>query len=152
MRKKPSRTVKLFVRLDPEAGLETQKEQTIERLIEMSQNGWIDDYDLYVWGKEIRPDGPLERTPYCRELLDHISAFREWVESSDNTQTPFSDRAVRSELADEAYEVISLPAMCLAIYENDELVDVYPRREVDEMKTVLDGLTHLEKQLLQTNG
>ncbi len=152
MSDEPSQIVKLFVRLDPEAGVETQKEQTVARLIEMSQNGWIDDYDLYVWGKEIRPDGPLERTPYCRELLDHISAFREWAERADDAQTPFCDRAVRSELADEAYEVISLPAMCLAIYENDELVDVYPRREGNEMKTVLDGLTTLETQLMRTNG
>lgn len=140
--------VKLFVRLDPETGLETQKEETISRLVELKQNGGIDDYDLYVWGKEIRPSGPLEDTPYCRELLEHIAAFQAWGEENDDAATPFDDRNVRSELTDEAYEVISLPAMCLAVYLGDELVDVYPHRSGEETSTVTDGIEALESRPL----
>ena len=90
------RTVKLFVRLDPTVGLESQKEQLLDRLRTLSDRGAIADYD-----------------------------------------------------------VISLPAICLSVYESDdgiEVVDVYPRRADGQLESVDDGLDSLRSVSPRTSG
>ena len=135
--------VKLFVRLDPVMGLESRKEQLLDRLQTLSERGAIADYDVLAWTRGIRPDGPLGDVPYCRTLLEHVEEIRGWVDDNGVDCRGFGSRDVSSPKTGESYDVISLPAICLSVYEGDDVVDVYPRRRGDRTESVDDGLDSL---------
>ena len=135
--------VKLFVRTAPEAGLESRKACVLEQVRSLSARDAIADYDVFPWGKEIRPDGPLREASYCEALLEHISELRDWIEENGDGDCGFDARGVTSRMTGESYDVISLPAICLSVYEGNDVVDVYPRRENGTVDTVDDGLASL---------
>ncbi|WP_396613745.1 HTH domain-containing protein (plasmid) [Haloferax sp. S1W] len=122
-----SKHVKLFLRADAEIGVERTKEAAVETLTELAEDGYIADCDVRVWGRELRADGPVANTEYGGELLEHIREFREWATKNDvSLGTVFDERTIASSIADEDYTVVSLPTICLAVYNDDELVGVYP--------------------------
>lgn len=144
--------VKLFVRLDPEVGLESRKERVVERLTSLEGREAIADYDIFTWSRGIRLDGPLEESSYCRTLLEHVGELRAWIDENCVDSCGFDVQAVRSTVTGESYDVVSLPAICLAVYDGDELVDLYPRRTSETVENVDDGLASLERQPIQIDG
>lgn len=145
-------TVKLSVRLDPAVGLESRKEQLLDRLRTLSERGAIADYDVLAWTRGIRQDGPLGDVSYCRTLLDHVEELRGWVDDNGVDCCGFDSRDVSSPKTGESYDVISLPAICLSVYENDDVVDVYPRRADDQLESVDDGLDSLRSVFPRISG
>ena len=144
--------VKLFVRLEPETGLESRKERVISQLGSLAGRDAIDDYDVLAWGKEIRPGGPLEAAPYYRRVREYVDELRGWIDENGVSNCGFDARDVSSPLAGESYDVVTLPAICLGVYEGEELVDVYPRRDDDTFESVVDGLASLAGQPVQATG
>ncbi|ELZ79078.1 hypothetical protein C455_09343 [Haloferax larsenii JCM 13917] len=119
--------VKLFLRADAEVGVERTKEAAVEKLAELDAAGRIDDYDVHVWGRELRADGPLTDTGHGAELLGYVEAFREWAREHDvSFESTFKEHTIESSFADEQYEVVSLPTICIAIYEGEQVASVYP--------------------------
>jgi hypothetical protein len=110
-------SVRLFVRIGPEVGVESRKEWAIERFVSLDERGAVADYDVLTWGKEIRPEGPLSETPYCRRLLEHIDDLQEWIDDNGVVNCGFDARDVTSTVTDEAYDVIELPA----VYDDGDL-------------------------------
>lgn len=145
-------TARLFVRLEPETGLETQKERVISQLGSLSGRDAIADYDVLAWGKELRPDGPLQESSYCRTLREYVEELRTWIDENDVRNCGFDARAVSSPLAGESYDVVTLPAICLGVYEGETLVDVYPRRDDGSFESVHDGLTSLAGRPTRATG
>jgi len=143
--------VKLFVRADPELGCERQKQAVLEQLETLDQEDRIDSYEIHVWTKEIRMRGPLEGTGYYQNVFDHIEAFQEWAdEASVQLNSAFNMQSVDCEITDETYRVLSLPSICIAVYEDSELCAVYPHSTDDECRTAgsclkeLDAYTQVE--------
>lgn len=143
---------KLFVRLEPETGLESRKEDAVERVVELDDRGAIADYDVFTWGKEIRPRGPLEEVPYYRTLLDHVDELQQWIDEAGVVDCGFDHRDVTSTVTGEEYDVVTLPAICLAVYEQETLTEVYPRCDGGELETVVDGLRSLERVRIAVDG
>jgi hypothetical protein len=135
------RRLKLFLRAEPEIGAEQTKQEVVDRLVELEREGHIDEYDIGVWGKSLRTDGPLTRTDYQREILAHLRAFREWAERHGVSLTcAFDERDVTSVLTEESYRVVDLPTACLAVYEDEALAGVYPCHDGSRSRSVLEYL------------
>jgi len=137
-------TVKLFIRADPELGCERQKQAVLERLETLEAEGRIDSYEIQVWTKAIRIRGPLEGTAYYQTVFEHIEAFQQWAdEQSVQLNSAFKIQSVDCEITDETYRVLSLPSICLAVYEDDELCAVYPHSTDEQCLTASRCLSEL---------
>ncbi len=140
-----SYTVKLFVRADPELGCEQQKQAVVHRLETLETENRIDAYEINVWTKAIRLRGPLEQTAYYRTVFDHVEAFQQWAdEASVRLNSTFNMESLDCEITDETYRVLSLPSICIAVYENGELCAVYPHSTAEGCRTASSCLTELE--------
>lgn len=139
------RTVELYLRAEPQFGAENQKQVVVDRVVELDREEKIDDHHVYIWGREIRPTGPLEGTDYHRTVLTSLRKFEEWLERNGApVDRLFKRREVDSEVVDETYTVISLPMVCLAVYDHGELSGVYPHYDGERTHTVREGLDELE--------
>lgn len=139
------RTVRFFVRANPELGCEKRKQAVVDRLDELDADNRIDHYEVTVWTKAIRIAGPLEGTPYYRRVFDHFTEFQQWaIQESVALTSAFNVEAVDCEITDETYRVLSLPCLCLAVYEDDELRGVYPHADGDTTRTISHCLETLE--------
>jgi len=139
------RRVGLYLCAEPQFGVENQKQAVIDRLNELEREGKIAGYETYIWGREIRPTGPLEGTDYHRSVLESLREFEEWLRANGTpVDRLFKRREVDSDIVDETYTVISLPMMCLAVYDDDELSGVYPYCDREGSYTVRDCLSELE--------
>ncbi len=88
---------------------------------------------------------PLEGTEYHKSVMDHVKEFEQWLaENSLSMDGLFSDRDIDSSISNERYSVKSLPLICLAVYQDDELRDFYPHRGSTNTYTVPDFLDSLE--------
>ncbi|ELZ94475.1 hypothetical protein C440_09863 [Haloferax mucosum ATCC BAA-1512] len=140
-----SKRVKLFLRADAEIGAECTKEAAVEKLTELVDAGRIDDYDVYVWGSDLRVDGPLANTAYGTELLEHIREFKQWATTNDVAlEAAFTERRIVSSIADEHYDVVSLPTLCLGVYDDGELIGVYPCNDGEWACSVVEYLERLD--------
>lgn len=138
-------TVDLYLCAEPQFGVEKQKEAVIDRLTALERAELIDGFNIYIWGREIRPTGPLEGTDYHEFVLDSLRKFEEWLQRNGASEDRiFKRREVDSEFVDETYEVISLPMMCLAVYDDGELSGVYPYYDGEGTHTVRECLAGLE--------
>lgn len=138
-------TVTLFVRADPELGCERQKQAAIEQLETLAAEGRIAGYDVHVWTKAIRLRGPLEGTAYYRRVIEHIETFQQWADHEPVRLSPaFKLQTVDCEITDETYRVLSLPSICIAVYEDGELCAVYPHSTDETQRTASSCLNELE--------
>lgn len=139
------RSATLFLRADPEPGAEKPRQRVVERLSALERTGVFDEYEVVVWGREFRLDGPLEGTDYYRSVLDHLKTFHEWASRTGTSLDPvFERRQVESVLTGESFDVISLPVTCLAVYRGDDLDGVYPCRGADGPCSVSECLDRFE--------
>ena len=138
-------TVTLFVRADPALGCERQKQAVLEKLETLKAEDQIAAYDVHIWSKAIRLRGPLEETTYYQRVLGHIEAFQQWADQEPVRLNPaFKLQTVDCEITDETYRVLSLPSICIAVYEDDELCAVYPHSTEDGCRTAGGCLKELE--------
>ncbi|XVH31547.1 HTH domain-containing protein [Haloferacaceae archaeon DSL9] len=138
-------SVKLFVRANPEPGIEAQKEAVVGRLSELDRSGSIETYDVRVWGSAIRRSGPLEGTDFYEDTFSHLEAFQRWADGNGVAMNfAFKERQIDCSITDEAYSVLSLPSMCLAVYAGDDLCGVYPHCEGSETRSIRGVLETLD--------
>lgn len=139
------RTVEAYLRAGPVFGMEHQREVVVDRLAAMAEAGDIARYDLRFWGRAVRPDGPLSDTEFLGRIVERVGEFERWLR--DNGMDPaytFGHHEVDSPVAGERYEYVTLPAVCLAVYEGGELTCVSPCHDGRGTDTVGDCLERLE--------
>lgn len=141
----PERSAKLFLRADHDFGTEQLRQRAVERLSALERDGTLAAFEIVVWGRELRLDGPLEGTDYYERIVSHVEAFEAWAARHDASLDPsFRRRTVESFFSDETYELVSLPVACLGIYRGDDLEQVYPCRRSDGPRSITDYLNRLE--------
>ncbi|WP_129112818.1 HTH domain-containing protein [Halegenticoccus tardaugens] len=140
----PRPSVTLFVRTKPACGVEGYKRRVLERLTALRREGKLADYDVELWEKAIPCEGPIEECDALDSVHRRIERFERWAERHDaSIDGAFRRREIHSAITDETYSVLSLPTLCLAAYEDDELRAVYPHVDGDETYSVLDFLEAL---------
>lgn len=135
-----ARRLGLYVRSLGLPGLRTKQEAVVERLNQLGANGTIDDYTVDIWGKQV-VESDAESTETGRRILSRIEEFRGWARAHEVSLEPsLRTDTVRSEITDEEYTRVALPAMTLAEYDGDELRFVSPCSDGERVVTVTDRL------------
>jgi hypothetical protein len=117
----PARRAELFIRADLPTPSERRQAAVESRLQQLRCAGAVDDYETTVWDKRVPvadADCP-ERSRY--------EEFRDWATDAGATLSPFFDtRLCYSWTTGEKRTELVMPALCLALYEDDTLVQVAP--------------------------
>jgi len=120
------------------------RETVLERIREFETRGTVDDVSVRVWGTFVAaPDGDPDEF----ESLAHkrVAEFQRWAERNGHSLEPAFERFERSSMvSEEGSDVVRLPMQCLAVYEGDRLVGVFPCSTSDGTNTVEDCLDRLE--------
>lgn len=103
--------------------------------------GHIDGYKLQGWPTEVTvsPDRPE------RALIRGYDSYRRWAARAGVSLEPaFSSRTRSSIITGDEIEVLVLPALCLALYDDEgALIGVYPHTDAEATSTVADALARL---------
>ncbi|MFC6942738.1 HTH domain-containing protein [Salinirubellus sp. GCM10025818] len=116
----------------------------LARLREFEAEGIVDDVSVRIWGTflAVPEDGTDELDPPIR---GRVGKFQRWAERNGHSLEPAFDRFERSSIVSEGEtDVIRLPMQCLAVYEDDRLVGVFPCSTGDGTNTVADCVDRLE--------
>jgi len=139
----PDLRVEVWMR-DASPPADDPRATVLERLREFESRGVVDDLSVRVWGEYVAPPDaePDGTEPPARE---RVAAFRAWAERNGHSLEPAFYRVERSSLVSEAgTDAIRLPLQCLAVYDGDRLVGVFPCSTADGTNTVADCLRRLE--------
>ncbi len=98
-------------------------DEQIETLQACEGEGAIDDLLLRSWPKEVALS---EESPH-QEVLENYERFGRWADDRGvSIRPPFRERATTSQVTGETRERLVTPLLCLEIYEDDELIGVFP--------------------------
>lgn len=118
-----------------------QSEMLYQRLRDLAETDVVDDIRRKSWEKRA-PVDDCDRT-----LRDTYLSFSAWAQETGRSISPFfRTRECYSPEHGERTDWLVMPALCLAVYDGDELTAVYPHTEGDETKTVEDGVDELERR------
>ena len=129
----------LFVRADLPTQSETRRATVENRLQELQCAGAIDATGTTVWEKRVpvASEGCLEKARH-QEFLD-------WAIEAGATLSPFFDtRLCHSWETGEKRTELVMPALCLAVYEDDELIQVAPFARGGTSHSIEECLDDLE--------
>jgi len=112
----------------------------VDRLGELRTAGTIAAFEVETWPEEIAIS---EHTRHAR-VVETYERFRAWAETAGVSITPPFDRRTVTSLVGRTEEVLTLPVLCLAVYD-DDLCGVYPCSDGDRTWTVTDYLDACER-------
>lgn len=116
-----TRRAELFVRTDLPTPSEKRRDAVETRLERLRRAGRIDEFETTVWAKRV----PVAATD-CAERTRY-EEFRDWATEAGATLAPFFDtRLCYSWETGEKRTELVMPALCLAVYEDGDLVQVAP--------------------------
>lgn len=120
------------------------RRSVLSRPRELEADGVVDDVSVRVWGRTVSPsENGNGRND--RPIRERVYEFLAWADRNRHSLEPASERFERSTLTSEAQtEAIRLPLQCLAVYEGDRLVGVFPCSADGETNTVADCVWHPE--------
>lgn len=113
-----------------------------DRLQQRCADGTIDDVAVHTWEREAYvPTDDRAKTEACEKFDE----FERWATEHDWELEPGFDRHRRSSIhTDEPVEAVTLPIMCLAVYDDRSLRAVAPCSDGDRVFTVHDCLAALD--------
>lgn len=135
----------VFVRsLAPVSRKQTQDE-LMDRLETLTAAGQLTDVDLQVWGDSICTESPLSEVGCGERIVDAIGEFYALSAESPISIDPFFRiSSVSAELTGESFRRIIPPHQCLALYDESELVAVFP--------SLIDGVAYTPRDALAFLG
>lgn len=145
-----SPNVVLYVREDVSSDTRDRQMAVHERLRELQTEGRIEELSAEIWAKQMYVDaehGPIAADERSDHPLSTYNQFSEWAQQAGYSLEPgFSTQTVSSLLTDKREKVIKFPVMCLAAYDDSDLIDVAPRSsEEGEVHTVENFLEELRR-------
>lgn len=127
----------LFVRCDLPKPARQCRQTIEERLERVASAGGLEDYSVSSWAKRVPLDSDTEE-------MECYEEFRRWATDEDVTLAPFFDtRECYSMTTGEKRRELVLPVLCLAIYDDDELVYVAPHATASTTATIPDCVDQL---------
>jgi hypothetical protein len=112
----------------------------IDRLGRLASAGAVDDYEIRTWPDEIA----LSEHTRGSRVVETYRRFRAWADEAGTSIEPPFDRRTVTSLVGRSEEVLTLPVMCLAVYDADGLRGVYPSDDGSGTRTVADYLDAYE--------
>ena len=111
----------------------------IDRLSALRTAGAIEDFTINTWPEEIGLDGMGQES----EILETIDRFEQWAADHGLSLRPPFETRTSSLLVGGSEEVLLTPMLLAAVYEDGDLIGVYPCTDGEYTWTVtefLDGL------------
>jgi hypothetical protein len=97
--------------------------------------------DVNRWSRKVETSANARRVEGDAAALDAYRRYSLWADRADVSLEPaFQTYWDECTFTDKSCEVILFPVICLALYEEDGLIAVYPHVRDDEVVTVADGL------------
>ena len=132
----------LYVRETLPTPAQKCRQKAIARLERLTAEGPLEGYSVTSWAKRIPvagTDSGLER--------DRYNEFARWARENGIRLTPFfhTRECYSMETGEKRTELV-LPAVCIALYEGDELQTVTPRATGTTTVSVQDCLDRLSEQ------
>lgn len=116
-----------------------QRNAVVEELEVLAASGSLDAFDVVHWAKRVPADAEGARE------LALVSEFREWAEEEGVSLAPcFETRECYGVRSGDVRTELVLPVLCLAVYENGDLVEVAPRETPAGVITVADCIANLQ--------
>jgi|AntRauTorcE11898_2_1112593.scaffolds.fasta_scaffold59424_1 hypothetical protein len=112
----------------------------IDRLSNMRANDAIDEFTVETWPDEVAIS---EHTEHAR-VVEVYKEYLLWAEEHDLSITPPFERRTASSLVGGKEDVLTVPIMCLAVYD-DGLCGVYPCSGENRTWNVADYLDAYER-------
>lgn len=107
--------------------------EIIDRLSSLRAGGQIAEFTVQTWPEEVAVS---EHTRHSK-VLETYERFRSWADDADVVISPPFDRRTVTTLVGRSEEVLTLPVLCLAVYD-EGLCGVYPCTDGNETLTVTD--------------
>jgi hypothetical protein len=127
----------LFARGSTDA--RAREEAVFERLRELKRDGRIGELSVRTWPGEVS----LTRAGHS-EVVDTFRAFEEWAQARDaSIRPPFAIRERQSTITRQEDTLLLTPLVCLAVYDEDDVVGVYPCAHGGSVTTIDDCIERL---------
>lgn len=111
------------------------RDSILEKLDSYLQDGLIADLDVFLWPKAVS----LTCETCSVTPVDVVQEFEQWAGNNDASLEPaFETREVESDITGDRDRILSLPALCVALYHDDDLVGVFPSTRRDRSTSVAD--------------
>lgn len=123
----------------------SHQQDVVDRVERLATDEVVDYHRIQYWPREVSLAGPMSDTTYHRTVVETTDEFREWGDEADRPVYDMQREVVESGMTGERHDVLRLPACCMAVYEDDELVGVYPHVDGSTVVTVEDAVSWLEE-------
>jgi len=119
-------------------GLADRRQQAFrEEAKTLETTGVVDTVDVFEVPRKL----PVADPDHPADARDIYNRLTKWARDEDVTLTPaFGTRTCYSRTDGNRDTNVVFPVMTLAVYEDDDLVAVYPHTDGDQYYTVFDGL------------
>jgi hypothetical protein len=133
-------TVELYVRAD--APTPERRAAVVERLQTLTEADRIADYRVHGWPSGVSLD--LAADADTRWIHDAFEAFEAWADRNGvGIRPPFDVHETHCVMTGASEERLRLPVACLAVFDGETLLCVYPHVGEDGVRTVDDALSAL---------
>lgn len=116
-------------------------EACVETLRDCEAEGLIDGFKVQSWPEEVAfsPERPE------RAMIRGVESYREWADRAGvDIEPPFATRTRKSIVTGAEIDILVLPSICLALYDDEgQLVGVYPHSDDEGTYTVEDAISRL---------
>ena len=135
-----TRRVELYLRESaPHAARQSQL-TVLGRLRALAEAAVVDEVTVTTWAHRVDSTEPVPSPASTTH-----EAFEEWASQGGVSLGPaFDSHDCHSAFTGSHYRTTVYPVMCVAVYEDDDLVEVYPHSRNGRSVSVLDGLAMFE--------
>lgn len=138
--------VRVFIREQTPYGADDRLQEFVEHLRRLDADGTVGDVTITGWG--VRAPRPASHASehIHDSVRETIAEFETWAGHHEQSLTPAFSWYDRSRLTDENWQEPRLPLICVAVYEGDNLLAVFPSRDdrSGDVYSVPDGIARLE--------
>jgi hypothetical protein len=120
----------------------------IDRLSSLAATEVIGSFRVETWPDELAVSEHTEHS----QVVERYKEFLLWADDHDCSITPPFERRTVSPLIGESRDVLTLPIMCLAVYEDDDLAGVYPHTSDGRTTSVVDYLDEYDNPKVADGG
>lgn len=112
----------------------------IDTVQQLESAGKVDSLSIHAWPDKITLS---EKTPYA-EAIEEFRKMEAWADEQDvSIRPPFDVRTTTSSFTNETTTILRTPIMCLAVYADNRLANVFPHSRSEEQYSVTDAIAAL---------